>query len=111
MMWDVLEHQPQSAISVLYSARSADEFAYADELAQLAADGRIDLVRTVTRDAGQNWEGTRGRMNRELIGTVLKDATSRCVICGPVTLVADATEFLKSHGVPANRILTEAYAS
>lgn len=109
MMWEALEAHGRSAISVVYSARSPEEFAYGEELAALAASGRIDLVRTVTRDAGATWAGSRGRVDRDLIGTVLKSPTSRCLICGPATLVADATDYLKSHGVPEARIVTETY--
>jgi phenol hydroxylase P5 protein len=111
MMWNILESQPGRDISVLYSARGPEEFAYGEELAHLQAAGRIVLVRTVTRDTGSDWDGSRGRMNRALIGTMLKTPATQCVICGPAALVADATEILKSHGVAETLILTETYAT
>jgi ferredoxin-NADP reductase len=111
MMWDVLEKQADAHIGVLYSARSPEEFAYGDELRHLASEGRIRLVQTATRDVNERWDGTRGRLNRDLIGTMLDGRHTRCVVCGPAALVADATAFLRSFGVPATHILTETYAS
>jgi ferredoxin-NADP reductase len=111
MMWDVLEHRPRVKIGVLYSARSAEEFAYGDELRMLAREQRIRLVQTVTRDARADWDGLRGRLTRELIGGMVNGGDVRCVICGPASLVADATAFLKSLAIPADRILTETYSA
>jgi NAD(P)H-flavin reductase len=111
MIWDVLEGQVKPDIAVLYSARNPEEFAYGNELRELATDGKIRLVRTATRDAGERWDGTRGRVNRDVIATLLTGTETRCIICGPAALVADATEFLKSFGIPASQILTETYSS
>ena len=111
MLWDVLDRQPQRVIDVLYSARGPDEFAYGEELAGLAQSGRITLLRTVTRNSTTDWDGSRGRMDRDVIGRVLRGAATRCVICGPAALVADAAAYVKSHGVPPARILTETYSA
>jgi ferredoxin-NADP reductase len=108
MMWDTLE-RTDTSISVLYSARGPEEFAYADELTQLAAEGRIELLRTITRSGAENWPGTRGRLSRELISHALRTPTTRAVICGPSALVADTTRLLQELGLPPDRILTETY--
>jgi ferredoxin-NADP reductase len=109
MLWDTLERQPDVDISVIYSARSAGEFAYADELNQLARQHALDLWLTVTRHSEAPWVGLRGRVSEQLIGTVVKVRETRCVICGPPSLVADASAMLQSHGVAADSILTETY--
>jgi NAD(P)H-flavin reductase len=111
MMWHRLETAPDAPlIKLLYSARSPEEFAYAEELTRLAAAGRIQLLRTVTRTAGADWDGTRGRLNRELLTRLIDEEPTRCVLCGPAALVADAGAILKDFGVPENWILTETYA-
>lgn len=109
MLWDTLERQPDVDISVIYSARSALEFAYADELTQLAQQHAIGLWLTVTRPSDALWVGLRGRVNEQLVAKVLKTRETRCVICGPPSLVADTTAMLQSHGVAADSILTETY--
>ena len=64
MMIEALSRPVPPRISVVYSARSVDELAYRDDLEALAANRRIDLVLTVTRDEGSEWTGTRGRIDR-----------------------------------------------
>jgi ferredoxin-NADP reductase len=111
MLWDTLERDSHPSLSVLYSARSPEEFAYAGELLALAGDGRLELLRTITRDTTTNWDGTRGRLNSELMGRMLKTPETRCVICGPAALVADASAIAKGFGVSAEHILTETYST
>lgn len=109
MLWDTLERQPEADISLIYSARSAQEFAYADELNRLAEQQAIRLWLTVTRHSDPPWVGMRGRVGEQLVATVLEAPETRCLICGPPSLVADTSAILKSHGVSADRILTETY--
>ena len=67
---------PDSRIGLLYSARTAAEFAYEDELRALAAEGRIELRQAVTREAPGGWAGMRRRIGREdlapLVGKYLQ---------------------------------------
>lgn len=111
MMWDVLEKQGDTRISLVYSARGAEEFAYRDELQSLAARGTIDLLLTVTRDVPTEWTGASGRISGALLAPVLTPSVTRCLICGPSGLVSDAAALLKTAGIPAERILTETYAA
>jgi ferredoxin-NADP reductase len=97
------------AISVIYSARSPNEFAFRSELDALEKAGRIAAHFTVTRDEGGAWPGRRGRIDHALIEKALPSADARCLICGPPQMVSDAKDWLEKIGVPANRILTEQY--
>ncbi len=96
-------------IHVIYSARSADEFAFRTELDALEQAGRITIHFTVTRDEGGAWPGRRGRIDHALIEDTLPSRDARCLICGPPRMVADAKDWLEKIGVPAERILTEQY--
>lgn len=108
ILWDTLEHDDGTRrFSVVYSARTPEEFAYAGELQALAAAGRIALILTVTRDTDAPWPGSRGRINRDLIASVVRTPQTRCLICGPPALVADATLLLQALGVTESRILRE----
>ena len=60
-------------ISLLYSARRSDEFAFIDELRGYARGGRIELHQTVTRDENSAWEGGRGRIGRAHFQSVLHE--------------------------------------
>jgi ferredoxin-NADP reductase len=100
------DHGP--LISVLYSARRSDEFAFIDELRGHARRGRIELHQTVTRDESAAWEGGRGRIGRAHFQSVLHEpASTLCFVCGPPMLVTESVATLSALGVPEALIRTE----
>lgn len=101
---------PGRGISLLYSARKADEFAFIDELRGHAARGRLELHQTVTRDDGTAWAGGRGRIGRSHFESVVHEpANTLCFVCGPRAMVNESVSTLAALGVPANAIRTEAW--
>jgi ferredoxin-NADP reductase len=94
---------------VVYSARVAEELAYRDELERLAAEGRIGLTLTVTRDSS-GWTGRRGRIDRALLAATKPTADTQCLVCGPSALVADVRAVLRELGVAPTHIFVEQYA-
>jgi nitric oxide dioxygenase len=94
----------------VYSARTADEFAYGGELRALAAAGRMTLWQTVTRDVGENWDGAHGRIARAHLAAMVHDPATRCFVCGPHTLVREASHVLAELGVPADHVHVEDWA-
>ena len=100
--------QPHRDISVVYSARTPDEFAYQDELRSLARDGRIALRQTVTRAAGlDGWSGGRGRIGREDLEPLAMDPATLFFICGPRQLVHQTMRLLEQLGTARQRIRIE----
>jgi NAD(P)H-flavin reductase len=108
IMWDLLEREPEVAVSVVYSARSAEELAYLDELRRIEAGGRINLAITVTRGAGATWTGSTGRIDQSLISRMLTSIETRGLVCGPAAFVAEIVGLLRTAGVPFEKIVTEA---
>ena len=95
-------------ISLLYSARRGNEFAFIDELQQHAAIGRLELHQTVTRDPSTSWSGRRGRIGRSHFTAVLhQPAETLCFVCGPEPLVNESVSTLKALGVPDDQVRTE----
>ena len=109
MMWETLANGSDVHIGLIYSARNREEFAYHDELVDLAARGRIDLRLTVTRGAHADWTGGRGRIDAALIRSMLHTVETRALVCGPAALVKDAAAALKTTGVADERIVSETY--
>lgn len=109
MMWDVFDRQPNTRVSLIYSARSADEFAYQAELRDLAARDRLNLRLTVSRDENNRWQGLRGRIDAGLIADVLRSSETRCAVCGPRAMVDAATALLTAAGVSPEKIATETF--
>ncbi len=110
MLWHALVAFPDRRSSLFYSARSADEFAYASELRDLARHGRITLRETVTREIGEQWTGERGRMTRDQIAGMADGSQTVCFVCGPPPMVHDVTAWLRAAGVPDEQILSEGSA-
>ena len=110
MAGHLLHARPGCHISLLYSARSQDEFAFIDELRQHAVERRLELHQTVTRDEGTTWIGGRGRIGQAHFEAVLHDpANTLCFVCGPAALVSESVSTLQALGVPAALIRTEAW--
>lgn len=97
-------------ISLLYSARNGDEFAFIDELRHHTARGRLELHQTVTRDDSTAWAGGRGRIGRSHFESVVHEpAKTLCFVCGPRAMVSESVSTLAALGVPAEAIRTEAW--
>lgn len=108
MLDHVLRRKHTPSVSVLYSARRTDEFAFIDELRAHARAGRIELHQTVTRDDSAAWEGSRGRIGRTHFAAVLHEPSSTlCFVCGPPQLVTESVATLTALGVPGALIRTE----
>ena len=107
MLDQVLWRDPGRRVSLLYSARRADEFAFIDEFRSYATAGRLRLHETVTRD-DSSWQGHRGRVGRADFEAVLDDpAGTLCYVCGPPAMVNESVTTLQALGVPAGAIRTE----
>lgn len=101
-------HQGQR-VSLLYSARSGDEFAFIRELESHVRAGVLELHQTVTRD-DTTWSGRRGRIGRDHFEAVLHEpADTLCFVCGPASLVDESVTTLKGLGVPEGKIRTESW--
>ena len=111
MLDHALRAHPAEQVSLLYSARRADEFAFADELRAYERQGLIEFHPTVTR-LDDGWSGGRGRIGRAHFEAVLHDRDDTlCFICGPQPLVSEAVATLAELGVPRAAIRTEEWAA
>jgi ferredoxin-NADP reductase len=102
----ILGPRPARHIGLLYSARTPDDFAFADEFQVLASSGIIDFRQTITRDA-QTWSGARGRIDRAALSALVHDPETLCFICGPAAMVDEMPKLLEEVGVPRERIKIE----
>jgi len=111
MLDHALRRYPAHAISLLYSARRSDEFAFVEELRLHEHAGRLELHQTVTRDDDMSWAGKRGRIGRSHFETVLHEPSSTlCFVCGPPSLVSESAAVLEALGVPGGSIRTEGWS-
>jgi ferredoxin-NADP reductase len=108
MLQEALTHSPVPPVTLLYSARKSDDFAFIQELESHARAGQLALHQTVTRDEGAVWQGRRGRVGRGEFEAVLREPQATlCFVCGPSAFVADTVETLKGLGVPDAMVRVE----
>jgi ferredoxin-NADP reductase len=97
---------------LLYSARSVDDVIYREELARLEAAGDgLEIRYALTREWLSDWEGHRGRIDRELLDEVAWPAQQNGLIyiCGPSGFVEAAAGALVDGGHEPGRIRTERF--
>jgi NAD(P)H-flavin reductase len=110
MIDHTLHAYPDRQVSVLYSVRRGDEFAFVEELREHERAGRIELHLTVTREADSSWQGRRGRIGRAQFEAVVhQPGATLCFVCGPPAMVEESVAVLSALGVPPAAIRTEGW--
>jgi len=98
----------RTQISVVYSARTSEEFAFGAELSELARNGQIDLQQTVTRPSPHGeWGGKVGRIGRDHLEHLVDGHSTVFFVCGPTPLVIEIRRLLEELHVPDECVRTE----
>lgn len=109
MIASALARPKPPSMTLVYSARTPDEFAFLGEWRRLSRQGRIRLFATVTREADRTWRGRRGRIQQAWINAFVRRRHPLCFVCGPEAFVGRMIEMLRTAGIPARRIRREQY--
>lgn len=100
----ILGQRQARHVGLLYSARTPEEFAFADEFNALAASGTIEFRQTITRETDREWSGQRGRIDREQLQQLVHGPDTLCFVCGPRALVDEMPRLLRDIGIPEEKI-------
>jgi ferredoxin-NADP reductase len=92
---------------LLYSAKTADDFAYLPELRELAAQRGLGLRLHVTREASESEHFARGRISVAQIAPLVDDPATLCFVCGPASMVDAVPQMLLELGIERTRIRIE----
>lgn len=111
MMWHTLLAERDGHVSLIYSVRAPEEFAYMEEFQRLEDQGRIDFRHTVTRAAAEGWLGRQGRIDLSCLDGLIVRGETLCFVCGPATLVGEIRPQLLELGVLEDQIRIENWAS
>lgn len=111
-----LEREPLGEFTLFYGNRASSTIMFREELEALKDRflGRFNLAFVMSREE-QDIDLLNGRLTREKCDALLDkwvDARtlSYAFVCGPDTMIDEATAALVGHGVPRERIRTERFA-
>ena len=97
-----LRSRPTSPVHIDYSARSAQEFAYAEEIKACAAHGNITIH---FRDTS-----TQGHITQhDMAAIAARHPDARYFVCGPAPYLAAITMHLQQLGIAAERVQVEKF--
>ncbi len=98
-------------ITLLYCCRTSADFTFREELEyRQKRHPNLNVIATMTREAGTVWMGSKGRLTRELIaGSVDDVARQRVHVCGPQPMMDAVAGMLSELGTPDANIKTEAF--
>jgi ferredoxin-NADP reductase len=112
----MIRHRAQQRSDVpmrlLYSARTAVDRMYSDELERLAGDdSALDVVYTLTRAQPPGWDGYRRRIDAAMLAELGWPAEAQPLIyvCGPTSLVESVASTLVEQGHDPARVRTERF--
>ena len=100
-----------AAMHLVYSARTAADVLYQDELAKLADDPHRAVTITLTRQGDTGWAGRRGRVDADLLADAGWPPTvgPHCYVCGPDTFVEGVANILVAMGHDQRNVKTERF--
>ena len=107
MICHALQARVSGRLHLLYSARTAADFAYLPELRRYARGGHLELALNATREVSKRWGGQRGRISREQLSPLVEDPATLCFVCGPAAMVDDVPRMLTGMGIEPARIRIE----
>jgi len=111
MLDHALRMKLKKTITLVYSARRTEDFAFIEEFDRYARAGQIKLHQTVTRD-DLAWQGARGRISLLNFKAVMENpAETLCFVCGPTSMVDQATATLNELGVPREAVRMEQWSN
>ena len=98
-------------ITLLYGANTASELFARQQLENYAQLGlNIATERVVVSGAG-GWQGPTGHVTGRLRDEIINDGNVDVYLCGPPPMIEAGQAWLKSHGVPDERVHIEKFLS
>jgi len=107
MIGSALTRPHPPGMTLIYSARAPEEFAFRRELAGLARRRQLRLCMTATREHGASWRGRKGRIQQEWLTAFVEGRSPLCFVCGPEEFVVHLMDMLRAAGVPVRDIRRE----
>jgi glycine betaine catabolism B len=100
-------------IHLLISTRNECDLIFRKELEELQQrNPNLDVTITLSEEQSRSWLGRRGRIDLELLRSVITNSdVSRIHLCGPTVMTDALIGLLKADGIAESRIHQESFAS
>ena len=100
-------------IFFLYTCHTPADFIFADEVDALQRlNPKLHVAVTISKAEGTDWQGHRGRIDKEWLAQTVPDLNSRRIhLCGPPAMMDSTKAILAELGVPPDRLKTEAFGA
>ena len=112
----MIRHRSQTGGAVpctlLYSARTAEDIIYADELRRIGGrDDGLRVALALTRTQPTGWTGYSRRIDMRMLGEVLEGTgrMAQAFVCGPTPLVESVATGLVNLGLRPSQVRTERF--
>lgn len=109
MIGSVLARRRRPVMTLIYSARAPEEFAFRRELVRLGRRRDLRLCMTATRVQGESWRGRKGRIRQAWVDAFVEGRSPLCFVCGPEGFVVHVMGMLRAAGVPSKDIRRESW--
>lgn len=111
ILWTLHKADGAASIDLIHHASRPEEFALSGELLDIAErDPRVRVHLSLGDRPCETWEGLAGRLDAEVIESLVPDACGRQVFaCGPPGYLEAAKSVVVSLGVSPNSFFTESF--
>lgn len=111
MLRHIDEIGAETEITLFYSVRTEHDIIFEQELERLRQRLPKFSCVVIASKPGAEWQGLRGRVNRELVAAHLETPGDRTFfLCGPAGFMADVKDILLSLGVGSDQIRQESFS-
>lgn len=100
-------------IFLIYACRAPADFIFASELAVLQqVNPKLHMTVTMSRPEGTAWQGSRGRLTKDLLTESVPNLAARRIhLCGPPLMMEATKALLTALGVAPEQLKTEAFGA
>jgi len=99
-------------IHLLNANKTETDIIFRKELDAFAAGHpNLHIIHTLTRGAGETWQGRTGRIDAELLRSIPDLAEIPVYLCGPAEMIAGTQQLLRTLNVPEKNIHTESFGT
>lgn len=100
-------------IFFITTCRDEEDLIFSKEIVKLERrNPKLHVTVTISGNAGTDWKGFRGRINKELLTQTIPDLISRRIhLCGPPPMMDAVQAILAELNVPAEQVKTELFGA